>query len=422
MSGLYLINFTAVGMFGMILSAAFCDIVWTPGRRRVMAGGMALILTIQGMLYFFIDASLAERAYPMITHIPLALLLCILSGKQIWPVISVLTAYLCCQIRRWPGLLVTAVLSGNAMAQSITELIVTLPLLFFLVRRAAPPVRSISRYTVPVQCQFGFVPVLYYGFDYLTRIYTNLLSRGVLAAVEFMPFVCSMAYLIFALQISEGERVRSRLEQTQNSLNIQIAQAVREIEALRESQDKTRTYRHDLRHHMQYLSSCIENGRHEQALAYIQEISSEIEANKVTSFCENEVVNLIFSSFAGRAEKHGIPIEIMAAVPQFVPISESDLCVLLSNALENALNACLKRKERGLDGRIQVCVYERKEKFFLQIMNSCDEDVIFVKGIPAPKESGHGIGVRSICAIVEKYRGIYGFQVKDGQFILRVSF
>lgn len=422
MSSVYLINFTSVGIFGMILSAAFCDIAWTQKKRRIMAGGMAAILAFQGIVYFFIGPSMAERFYPITTHIPLALLLCALRRKWFWPVISVLTAYLCCQPRRWVALFTVAVLSGGPMMQSVTELAATLPLLLLLVRFAAPAVRSISRYTISVQCQFGLIPILYYGFDYLTRIYTDLLTKGVLAAVEFMPFVCCMAYLIFALRTFEAERMRSQMEQTQTSLNIQISQAVREIEALRESQEKARAYRHDLRHHMQYLSSCVESGRYEQAQAYIQEISSEIEANKVTNFCENEEVNLIFSAFAGRARRHGIPIEIKAAVPQSVPVSESDLCVLLSNAMENALHACMKQKEKGLAGGIEVSVYERKGKFLLQIINSCGEDVTFVKGVPVADNPDHGIGVRSICAIVEKYKGIYMFQLKDGQFILRVSF
>lgn len=422
MSNIYLINFISVSIFGMILSSAFCEIAWTKKKYGIMAGGLAVILIFQGIIYFVMGITIAERFYPITTHLPLAVFLSALSKKRLWSVISVLTAYLCCQIRRWLGLIAAALLAGGSMMQSITELIVTLPLLLLLVRFAAPAVRSISHYAISVQCQFGLIPVLYYGFDYLTRIYTNLLSEGAVAAVEFMPFVCCMAYLTFVLQTSEAERVRNQLEQTKDSLNIQIAQAVREIESLRESQDKIRAYRHDLRHHMLYLSSCIENERYEQAQAYIQEIDSEIEANKVTSFCENEVVNLIFSAFDGRAKRHGIPLEIKAVVPQSVPVSESDLCVLLSNALENALVACQKRKEKGQSGKIEVSIYERKGKFLLQIINSCDEDVRFVNGIPATNRPRHGIGMRSICAIVEKYDGIYMFQVKDGQFILRVSF
>lgn len=421
MNVVYLLNHTFVGIFGMILSAAFCDIVWTKHRRRIFLGSMVVLLAFQGIVYFFVSEQVARCIYPVTTHLPLAVMLYILSKKCLWSVISVSTAYLCCQIRRWIALLVIAIFSGDVAMQRITELVVTLPLLWLLVRFVAPSVRSVSHYTVSVQCQFGLIPVLYYGFDYLTGVYTNLLLEGALAAVEFMPFVCCVAYLIFVLNISAAERARSQLEQAQDVLNVQIAQAVREIERLRESQESAKMYRHDLRHHVQYLSSCIKNGKAQQAQTYIREICSEIEADMLTVFCENEAANLIFSSFATRADNQGIPINIRATVSRVIPVSESDLCVLLSNALENALHACQRCKEHGLPAAIEVSAYEENWKFFLQVINSCDTDVSFVRGIPVTDRPGHGLGVRSICAIVERYDGICTFSVEAGQFILRVS-
>ena len=422
MSSIYLLNFLTVSVFGMILAAAFCDITWTRGKCFFLGGSLAAILIFQGSVYFFMDMSLAQSLYPLTTHLPLALVLCVLSRRRLWPFISVLTAYLCCQIRRWAALFITALFAGGPVTQSMAEMAVTLPVLMSLVWLAAPSVRSVSGGTMFAQCQFGLIPAIYYGFDYLTRIYTDLLLEGVMVAVEFRPFVCCMSYLAFILHTSAANRVRMELEQTQNSLNIQVVQAVREIEALRESQQKTSVHRHDLRHHMQYLLSCLENGRTEQAQAYIQNVCSELEANKVTVFCENETITLICSAFVRRAEKYGISIAIRAVVPPVVPVSESDLCVLLSNAMENALHACQRMKKKGAEGRIEAEMFERKGKFFVQVVNSCDEEPSFVKGVPVTDVPGHGIGVRSICAIVEKYGGIYQFQVLEGRFVMQVSF
>lgn len=421
MSGMYFGNSVAVAAFGMILSAAFCDILWTWRKRLIMAGSMAVILLFQGFIFFWIGEDIVEYIYPVVTHFPLIIVLCVLSKKRLWPTISVLTAYLCCQTRRWIALLIVAIFSGGTAMQSITELVMTLPLLLLLLRFVAPSVRSVSRHTFAAQWQFGLVPALYYGFDYLTSVYTNLLLDGDLVAVEFMPFVCSVAYLVFIVYYSEAGRIRSQLEQMQAVLNLQITQAVREIEALRESWQKTRTYRHDLRHHMQYISTCIENGRLEQAQGYIREVCSEIEMSEVIIYCENEAANLIFSAFAGRAKDCGIPITIRAGIAQSISISESDLCVLLSNALENALRACRRRKENGLSAAIEVESYQRNDKFFLQVINSCEENIDFEQGLPVTNKPGHGIGVRSICAVVERYNGIYSFSVKDDKFILRVS-
>lgn len=416
-----LLNFTSVGVFGMVLSAAFCDILWTRKKVLAMLGGIVVILLFQGIIYFGVDSDIVEELYPLITHIPLIVVLCILNRKSLWSTISVLTAYLCCQLRRWLALLVVAVFSGDSVMQDMAELIMTLPILLILIWFIAPAVRSVSYYSTLEQCQFGLVPALYYGFDYLTRIYTNLLLEGVLVAIEFMPFVCSVAYLVFVVHTSKARRIRSQLEQTQAILNLQVEQAVREIAALRETQEKTITYRHDMRHHMQYLSSCIENGQLRQAQDYIQEIYSEIEASKVTVFCENEAANLIFSAFARRANNSGVLMQIHARIPRLIPISESDLCVLLSNALENALHACKEQEDKGRAGVIEVSVYEKNGKLFLQIINSCSEDISFEDGIPITDRSGHGIGVRSICAIVEQYDGIYTFSAGNGRFIMRIS-
>lgn len=421
MSGISLINLISVGVFGMILSASFCDIRWTQNRRLVIAGSMALILLFQGIVYFAIDPNIVERIYPLITHLPLAAVLCVLNGKCLWSTVSVLTAYLFCQIRRWLALLAATVFAGASGMQDVAELVITVPLLLFLLRFIAPSVRSISHYTTLMQFQFGLVPALYYGFDYLTRIYTNLLLEGGLLTLEFMPFVCSVAYLVFVSYTSREVRARTRLEQTQDSLNLQIAQAVREIEALRESQKKAGVYRHDLRHHMQYLSACIENGRYSQAQEYIHEVCSGTEANQVTAFCKNEAANLIFSAFAGRAKDYDIPIKIRAGIPGVLAVSESDLCVLLSNALENALHACRKRKKEGKSAEIEISAYEKKGRLFLQIINSCDADITFDHGVPVTDDPGHGIGMRSICTIVERYGGIYFFSVEGEQFVLRAS-
>ena len=362
-----------------------------------------------------------QETYPLITHLPLAIILSVLSGKWLWPTISVLAAYLCCQLRRWVALLVIAMVPGIDWLQPAVEIVVTLPLLAVLLRYVAPAARSFARYPRSMQLLFGVVPLAGYLFDYVTRVYTDLLAQGNQAAVEFMPFVCSVAYIVFVLRVSAEERTRGQLEQTRNNLKLQVGQAVREIEALRTSQQQTRAYRHDLRHHLQYISACIENGRGEQAQEYIQSICSEIEASKVTTYCENEAANLIFSSFAGRAESCGVPLNIQAHIPQLISVAETDLCVLLSNALENALRACRRMKAEDGPAYIEVTAREKNGHLFLQFVNPCPEGIQFENGLPVTHAEGHGIGVRSICAIVEKYKGLSDFSVQDGRFILRVS-
>lgn len=415
-----LLNNIAVSFFGSILSASFCDALGTRRNRRIFVFCMALIPLLQSYVYSIADKVFLRQIYPLVIHLPLLLVLFALTGKRLWAFVSVLTAYLCCQLRRWFALLVVALLGGGSMMQDIVELAITLPLLLFLLRFVAPSVRRIQDHPTKLQCQFGVIPVLYYVFDYLTVVYTDLLYSGAPAAVEFMPFVCCAAYLVFLMYYSAEEEKRSELKQIQKNLDIQLGQSVREINTLRESQALARRYRHDLRHHLQYVSSCIENEQYELAQNYISGICQEIEAQKVQRYCENEAANLILSSFVGRARRDGIDMKICGTLPTFFTIADSDLCVLLSNALENAIHACQPLAAAGESTAIDVQFYEKESRLFLQVKNPCENNIRFEKGIPVSHRPGHGIGIQSICAIVERYRGVYSFQAKDGEFILRL--
>lgn len=416
-----MLNVTAVTLFGSVLSASFSGALDTRRNRCIFCFCMVLIPILQGGAYSIWDAELLWYVYPFIMHLPLLLALWLLTGKVLWPLIAILTAYFLCQLRRWIALLAVALFHGGDMMQDIVELIITLPLLLLLLRFLTPAVRQLSVQRSALRWQFGLMPAVYYIFDYGARIYTDLLYNGTPVVVEFMPFVCVMAYMVFLLYFSSGERKRIYLEQTQKSLDIQMAQSVREIRALRESESLARQYRHDLRHHLQYVSACIGNGQPERAQAYISDIFEEIDTQKVQQYCENEVANLIFSEFVGRAKKSGICMEVHGSIPASIAVADSDLCVILSNALENAIHACQPLAAEEKPCTIDVQFFERGDKFFLQVSNPCEGDVRFQDGIPVTDKPGHGIGVASICAIVRRYSGVYDFLVRDGQFILRLS-
>lgn len=417
-----LLNDAAVSVFGGLLSASFCGVLNTRKNRWVFWTGMAVMLIPQGAVYLLWDAGFRLQIYPLIVHLPLLILLSVLTRKLLWPAVSILSAYLFCQLRRWLALFAAAVLPGEEMTRILAELALTLPLLLILLYFIAPTFRLFMDYPVKIQCQFGLIPALYYGFDYLTRIYTGLLSSGSPVVVEFMPTVCCASYLIFLQHNSAVERRRSLLQQEQDNLKLQMTQAAREISELRESQAMSARHRHDLRHHLQYLFSCIESGQLERAKEYISGINQEIEAQQTQRYCENEAVNLILSAFASRAERLGIAMEIRGALPAVVSVSDNDLCVVLSNALENALHACLPFTEAGTACVIGVefRLHTQNGRLFLQITNPCRNEIRFEKGIPVSDRPEHGIGVRSICAIVKRYDGGYTFLLENGRFILRL--
>ena len=129
-----LLNGIAVAVFGMILSASFCNISWSRKKQMTITGSMVGLLAIQGIIICFMETEVVILWYPIITHLPLIVILYFFTKERVWSVVSVSTAYLCCQVRRWLALLITAIVGGDLFVQEISELVITLPLLVFLLK------------------------------------------------------------------------------------------------------------------------------------------------------------------------------------------------------------------------------------------------------------------------------------------------
>lgn len=217
-----LLNGATVSVFGGLLSACFCGALDTRRKRGIFWLSMTLMIIAQGAACLCLDMEFWARAYPFIVHLPLLLTLRALTGRWLWPAFSIVSAYLFCEMRRWLALLAAAVLPGGEVMQNLAELAVTGPLLLMFLRYLIPAVRQLMEYPVKNQCQFGLIPVVYYGFDYVTRVYTDLLYGGFPVVMEFMPMVCCGAYMVFLLYNSAEERKRSHLRQIQDNLKLEM--------------------------------------------------------------------------------------------------------------------------------------------------------------------------------------------------------
>ena len=415
-----LINYITVNLFGSILSASFCGIRRSDGRRKWIALTVAVTLALQGIIYYFFGVKAVQYSYPLISHLPLILALWYVTRRGLCSLTAVLTGYLCCQLRRWAALFIAGFTENSELWLPVIQIIITLPLLLFLLRFVAPDIREMINRPGKEMWTFSTIPIVYYLFDYTTAVYTNLLYHGSYVVTEFMPTVCCVVYLIFINRIMIREKHCHLLEQERNALAIQTKQSLQEIEFLRYSQEQAVAHRHDLRHHLQYLYSCMENGQIGQGKEYIQSVCHEIESHKRIIYCENETANLILGAYADRFQKAGIQTEMQVSIGKSPAISSADLCVLLANALENALHECQYLITQKIPVQVQITGYEKQAKLFLQITNTCRVDIPFENGIPVTNRQGHGIGIRSICAIVNKYQGIYSFSVKNETFTLRV--
>ena len=111
-------------------------------------------------------------------------------------------------------------------------------------------------------------------------------------------------------------------------------------------------------------------------------------------------------------------MEAKISLPETLPVDESELAIVVANALENAIHANLELPREQREIR---CKMVGTPDVMLEISNPCTGNVSFDgKGLPLAKKEGHGLGVRSISAFCRKNGAVCQFDLKDRWFRLRV--
>ncbi|MEG0785427.1 MAG: ATP-binding protein, partial [Christensenella sp.] len=170
-------------------------------------------------------------------------------------------------------------------------------------------------------------------------------------------------------------------------------------------------------HHIQIIHSYVTGKNYAELEHYLQEISNELNTVVIVNYCQNQTVNLVISAYAQKAEEAGIKFTVTADIPRHINIKENDICVVLSNALENALNAA---SNATAEKEIVFRCKTKNNRLTFMIENPYDGDIEFDNGLPINNRAHHGFGTQSITAITKKYNGLYSFEAKDGMFYFKL--
>jgi len=406
--------------FGLAVAAGFAGMPSTRKNHLVRWCFTIVIFAIQVACLFSLGMDTTWMIYPLICHLPIIVFL-VFYLKRSWLIsaTSMLAAFLCCQPPRWIGS-VLGELFDSATMNHLGYIISVFFIYFILQKYVAESVRHLMERSVKSCLIFGAVPAFYYLLDYATTVYTDFLYRGTRTAVQFMPFVISAFYFVFVLFYYVEIQKQARVEREREMLEMQLRQAQTEFASLRQMQQNAASYRHDMRHHLALLQSLASNERIEEIKEYLRTAQSDMDAITPVRFCENETANLILSSFAAKSKQAGIQFTVDANFPASIPFSETELCSLLSNALENAIKASEKIADIG-ERHIILRVYSKNNKLCIDIRNRYQEEPVFHQDLPVSEEQGHGFGTKSMVHIIEKHGGVSKFTVKDGWFIFQAT-
>lgn len=269
------------------------------------------------------------------------------------------------------------------------------------------PLSNSAVYTVAVAPEYSFRSTLTENESFLIPLLWALLTFSTHAVLlKMMIDVSKNAVLQENLHLSE----------------VRIAAQQKQMELLQSHILKTAQFRHDMRHHLLALEGFLNTQDMEGLQAYIRQSAALFPVESPKVFCGSAAVNSLLCYYMEQAEKDQTNVSAKVSLQETLPIPDAELCMIIGNLLENAVEACrrMKSRERFLDMKLlQTC----SSILTIQVCNSYEGEIRQMKDgsfLSSKREDQKGIGLSSVLSIAEKYNGITRIEHQDQIFKISV--
>lgn len=182
---------------------------------------------------------------------------------------------------------------------------------------------------------------------------------------------------------------------------------------------QVRGWRHDYHNHIQTMLALVD--KPEQMRSYLLTLNEDLTTVDTVIKTGNVMLDAVLNSKLSLIKAKNITVNAKAVVPANLSISDVDLCVIIGNLLDNAMEACEKQEETS-ERFIRVFIGILKKQLYISVMNSAGGEVkkegkLYV----STKTSGsHGFGLMRIDRIAEKNGGYVNRQNEPGVFATEV--
>ena len=212
----------------------------------------------------------------------------------------------------------------------------------------------------------------------------------------------------------------SQIEKERDIMEIQLQRQQDEMQHLQQQYEEISILRHDFRNGIDCLCGMIEQGDCSGALAYAKRFK-ERKVNTILSQvqCSSTMLNAVVNAKFNDAQSKGIDTSLRLVV-QIPHDLEFDLSIMLSNLLDNAIEACEKNPSNA---QILLTISEEAGYYRLVVRNTIAASVLKknqeLKTEKANKKL-HGWGLRSVTDLVSKRNGLIDFYEKEGMFYVDI--
>lgn len=211
----------------------------------------------------------------------------------------------------------------------------------------------------------------------------------------------------------------------QNRLHKKLAAYQREIMETHYRETETmyqemRGWRHDFRNHLQLLKSYAQKGDLDAVQAYLAELEQDLSRVDPAVKTGNTMADAILNSKISLARSKGVPVRADARIPVKLSISDLDLCVILGNLFDNAIEASVKLPES--QRLIRLYMDMKGSQLYISFTNFAPGGKLKQSGgrFSTTKGSGHGFGLLRIDSVVKRLGGYLRRASEEGAFTTEI--
>jgi len=180
-----------------------------------------------------------------------------------------------------------------------------------------------------------------------------------------------------------------------------------------------RGWRHDYHNHLQTLKAKLDMGQTAEARTYLDSLEEDLDNIRALAETGNVSLDAILNAKLSLVLKKEIALNFKAEVPQSLTVSDIDLCVILGNLIDNAVESCEKVTEGSRFLRLYIGVF--RKQLYLSVTNATAEAVRKIDAAYiSSKRGNHGHGLKRIDRVVEKYGGYINRQNEPGVFATEI--
>lgn len=269
-----------------------------------------------------------------------------------------------------------------------------------------------------------YIPVfLYIVFRASVKVYhiTEEQSSGIQFLMIEIIWIISNIFIygiIFKMLLKVAED--TQMEQELMVAKMQIDMQKQQYERLKNNIAAMRQARHDFRHILISLREYVDTKNYEGLSAYLKLYIKAADQLYFEQICANYAADSIMNYYLERARQEQIQTNISCDIPEHISFPETELCIILGNLFENAIEACGRMEKREKCYIDINCRIQGQRSLVIIVKNSYEGKAVVENDIfLSSKRNEEGIGIESIKSIVKKYNGI--IKIDPGNGVFRVS-